>query len=79
MDKIMKNRIGLKLVTGSSSDYKEVHKISFISYILLDQVRWCNVKRFLCYSKITSTNLCKQIHDIINYSFFICSLDLESV
>ena len=51
---------------------KPVQKNSFIRYILSDQVWWCNVKQFLSYSKITSTNFCKPIHDISNYSTCIC-------
>ena len=34
-----------------------------------------NIKQFLSYSKITSGNLCKPIHDIINYSTFICPFE----
>ena len=30
---------------------KQVKKNSFISYVLSDQVWWCNIKRFLSYSK----------------------------
>ena len=30
---------------------KQVQKHSFISYVLSDQVWWCNIKRFLSYSK----------------------------
>ena len=30
---------------------KQVQKNSFISYVLSDQVRWCNIKQFLSYSK----------------------------
>ena len=44
-------------------------KNSFISDVIPNQVWWCN-KQFLSYSKITSANLCKPIHDIINYSTF---------
>ena len=30
---------------------------------------------FLVIQKITSANLCKPVHDIINYSTFICPFD----
>ena len=30
---------------------KQVQKNYFISYVLSDQVWWCNIKRFLSYSK----------------------------
>ena len=43
---------------------KQIQKNSFISYVLSDQVWWCNIKQFLSYSKITSANLYKPIHDI---------------
>ena len=46
-----------------------------ISYFLSDQVWQCNIKQFLSYSKITPANLCKPIHDIINYSTYICSFE----
>ena len=47
---------------------KQVQKNSFISWVLSDEVWWCNIKRFLSCSKITFANLCKSIHDIIKYS-----------
>ena len=30
---------------------KQVHKNSFVSYVLSDQFSWCNIKWFLSYSK----------------------------
>ena len=54
---------------------KQVQKNSFISYVLSDQVWWCNIKRFWVILKITSANLCKAIYDIINYSTFICPFE----
>ena len=51
MDKIIKNKRGLEQVTSPSSGYKTSSKNFFISYILSDQVWWCNIKRFLSYSK----------------------------
>ena len=51
MDKIIKNKRGLKLVTSLSSGYKTSSKNFFFSYILSDQVWWCNMKQFLSYCK----------------------------
>ena len=56
IDKIIKNKRGLKLVTSRSSGYKTsscINQInnSFISYVLSDEVWWCNIKQFLSYSK----------------------------
>ena len=45
MDKAIKNKRGLELVTGA------LHKNFSISYIWSDQVCWCNIKWFLSYSK----------------------------
>ena len=33
------------------------------------------IKWFLSYSKTTSANLCKPIHDIMNYSISICPFE----
>ena len=35
----------------------------------------CNVKQFLSYFKNYTCKFCKPIHDIINYSTSICSLE----
>ena len=51
---------------------KQVQKNSFISDVLCDQDWWCNRKQFLIIPKITSAKLFKPIHDVINYSTFIC-------
>ena len=48
MNKVIKNKRGLELVTSLSSVYKTSSKIS---YILSDQVWWCNIKWFLSYPK----------------------------
>ena len=34
-----------------------------------------NVKQFLSYPKITSANLCRSIHDTINYPTSICPFE----
>ena len=54
---------------------KQVPENSFSSYILCGQFWWCNIKWFLSDSKTTSANLCKPIHEIINYLIFICSFE----
>ena len=59
MDKVIKNKRGLKLMNSRSSGYKTSSKNSFISHILSDQVWWYNIK----------------IHDIINYSTSICPFE----
>ena len=48
IEKIIKNKSGLELVTSLYSGYKTSF---FISYVLTDQVWWCNIKCFLSYSK----------------------------
>ena len=49
---------------------KLVQKDSFICYILSDHVWWFNVNWVI--PKLTSANLCKSIHDIINYATSTC-------
>ena len=75
MNKIIRNKRDLELVTNHYSDYETSHKNFFISYILSDQVWSCNIKRFLSYSKITPEYLCKPNHNIINYSTSICPFE----
>ena len=43
--------------------------------MLSDQVWWCNISGFWVIPKITAANLCKQIHDIMNYSTSICPFE----
>ena len=64
------NKRGLELVTSRSSGYKQVHKNSFISYILSDKFESC----FWVIQKITPENLCKRTHDI-NYSSSVCPFE----
>ena len=69
MYKVIKNKRGLELMTSPSSGYKISSKLS-------DQIWWCNIKPFLSYSKnYLAANLCKPMHDIINYSFSICPFE----
>ena len=51
---------------------KQGQKNSFISYILSDQVWWCNIKRLLSYFKNCVANVCKPIHGITSHSTSIC-------
>ena len=67
------NKTGLEQWLVTLQVTKQVQKNFFICYILSDQVWWCNVKQsFWVISKITSANLYKPVHDIINYSTSIC-------
>ena len=68
MNKVIKNKRGQKVVTSRFSGY-ETRSQKFLYYVFSDQVWWCNMKRFFSYSK---NYTCKPIHDIINYSTFIC-------
>ena len=50
MDKIIKNKKELQLVTSRSSCYgKSSEKVLY--FVLFDQVWWCNIKWFSSYSK----------------------------
>ena len=49
MDKVIKSKRWLELVTSALQVTKQVQKNPFFSYILCDQVWWCNIKRFLNY------------------------------
>ena len=51
---------------------KQIQKSSVISDILPDQVWYIIQSGFGVISKIISVALCEPIHDIINYSTFIC-------
>ena len=60
--------------------WKKFRKIPLIvSYILFDQVWWCNGKAvfesYIYITKITSANLCKSFNDIINYLTSICPFE----
>ena len=54
---------------------KPVHKNLFNSYILPDQICWCNLKQFLSYSKKYTCRFMKANSDIINYSTSICPFE----
>ena len=51
IDKVIRNKRGLELVSSCSSGHKQVQENCYICYILSDQVWWCNVKQFLSYFK----------------------------
>ena len=51
MDKLIESKRGLELESSRSSGYKASSSNSFISYVLADQVWWCNIMQFLSYSK----------------------------
>ena len=51
MGKIIKNKRSLELGPVALQATKQVQKNSFISYVLSDQVWWCNIKWFFSYSK----------------------------
>ena len=78
MDKVVKSKRGLELVISHSSGY-ETSSEKFLCYILSDQVWWCNVKRFLSYSK---NYICKFMqvnswhHKLFHFylSFWICKV-----
>ena len=73
MDKVIKNKRGPELVALQVT--KKERKNFFVSYVLSDQVWWCNIKRFLSYSKNYTCKFSKPIHDIIHYSTFTCLLE----
>ena len=55
IDKIIKNKKNYwwnKVTFKANSGYKTSSENSFISYVLSDQVWWCNTKQFLSYSRI---------------------------
>ena len=54
---------------------KQVHKNFIISYILTDEIWWCKIIGFWIIPKITPLNLCKTIHDIMNYSASTCPFE----
>ena len=76
MDKVIKNKRDLELVTSYSSDYKTSSKKMslFIIYYL---TKFNNVmcSSFWVIPKITYATLCKWVHEIINYSISICPFE----
>ena len=77
MDKTIKSKRDLELVTSHSSGYKTSSEKSLfllITYYLtkLDEIIESG---FWVIPKIISASLCKPIHDIINYSTSICPFE----
>ena len=68
MVKIIKNKIVRELVTSRSLGHKTSSEKSL--YLLYYLTKFDDIMRssFWVIPKITSANLCKSIHDIINYS-----------
>ena len=71
MDKVIKNKSGLELVTSRSLCYET--SLGKFLYVIPDHVWWCNIKLFLSYSK---NSICKLIlanswHHIL-FHFHLC-------
>ena len=64
MDKVIKNKRGMELVTSHSSGHQKTPL--FVTYYLnkFDDV-WSS---YWVIPKLTFANLCKSVHDIMNYS-----------
>ena len=76
IEKSMKNKRGLELVTSCSSGCKTRSKIHLLVMCYLTKLDDVIYSRFLVIpKKVTSANLCKPIHDIINYSIYICPFE----
>ena len=80
MEKVIKNKRGFELVTNCSSGYKissekflhYFYIIYYIYYIYLTNFNDVIYSGVWVIPKITAANLCKPIHDILNYSISIC-------
>ena len=76
MDKVIKNKRGLELVTSLSLGYEaSLKKISLL--VIYYQIKFDGVIQSGSWviPKLKPANLCKPIHDIINYSTSICSFE----
>ena len=51
MDKNIKNKSGLELVTSRSSDHQTSSERFLYSLYIIWQIWWCNIKQFFSYSK----------------------------
>ena len=72
MDKFIRNKRDLELVTGRCPSYK-TNSERFIYYVTkFDDAMWSG---YWVIPEITSANLCKPIHGIINYSASICPFE----
>ena len=68
MDKVIKNKKGLELVTSHSAGHKTSSENSFVICYLTNDI-------FPVIPKITSANLCQLVNGIINYSTSICPIE----
>ena len=76
MDKVIKNKRELELVTSLSLGYEaSLKQISLL--VIYYQTKFDGVIQSGSWviPKLTPANLCKPIHDIINYSTSICSFE----
>ena len=72
IEKVIKNKRGLELVTSRSSDYE---KKLFILFTLSDEVWWCNIKRFWSYSKNYTCKVMQASswhHKLFYFHLFFC-------
>ena len=72
MDKVIQNKRGMELVTSNSSGYKFT-KISLLVIYYQAKFNGIILSGSWVIQKITPANLCKPIHNIINYSISIRS------
>ena len=75
MGRIIKNQRDLELETSPSSGYKtSSKKVLYELYIIWPSLmlEWSG---FWVILKITPSNLCKPMHDVINYSTSICPFE----
>ena len=73
---IMKNKMGLELVTSRCSGYTESSEKFPLSLDQFGDVIWTGLR---VVAKFVSANLCKQIYDIINFPLSFIHLNLERV
>ena len=75
MDKVIKNKKGLELVTSRSSGYETSSEKFLYTLYYLTKFDDVMSSSFWVIAKIASANLCQSIHDIINYSTSICPFE----
>ena len=75
MDKILKNKRGLELVTVAlrlPNKFRKIPLLVIYYQTKFDDIIWSG---FWVIPKTTSANFCKTIHDIINYSTSNCPFE----
>ena len=76
MEKVIKNKKSLELVTSHSSGHKtNSEKFLYLFKYFLIKFEDIMLSSFWVIPKITSANLYKSIHDIINYSTYACTFE----